>query len=442
MTHTSIDRGSFVHWIRQAAPYIRAFRNKTFIISFGGEALLDGTLPHLIHDLGLLTSVGIKLVLVPGARPQIEARLRARHLDLRYMQGLRVTDAASLECVKEAVAAVRLDLEAALSVAVSDSPMAGARVRVVSGNFIIARPIGVRDGVDFQHTGEVRRIDSTALRRHLEEGTIVLIPPLGYSPTGETFNLAASDVATAVAETLDAEKLIFLIEDAGLRDRQQQVVRQLSVEEAETILNKRQTLSRETVYHLQKAVAACRLGVKRVHIIDRRMDGSLLLELFTRDGVGTMIAAENYEQTVPATVDDIGGILALIQPLEERGILVRRPRELLELEIHHFIVMKRDNQVIGCAALYPFTDDQVAELACLAIHPEYQKSGRGDALLTYIENKAKTLGMKRLLVLTTHAIQWFQERGFQAVNVDDLPGQRRVYYNDQRNSRTLMKTLV
>jgi amino-acid N-acetyltransferase len=431
-------RHPFVDWFRQAAPYIHAHRGRTFVVQFGGEAVAAPAFPSLVHDLALLHSLGVRLVLVHGARPQIEQRLAALGVKLRYVNGLRITDDAALACVKEAAGAVRLEIEALLSMGLTNSPMAGARIRVASGNFVTARPLGVRNGVDYQHTGEVRRVDTEAIRYMLDNGAIALLSPLGYSPTGEVFNLHAEEVATAVAGALRADKLLSLIEEPVIASIQGKPLRELSPGEAEQRLADG-GLTQDMARHVLSAVCACRAGVSRTHLIDRRTDGALLLELFTRDGVGTLITAERYEDMRPATIDDVGGVLEIIAPLEAESILVRRPRERLEIEIERFTVMERDGAIIACAALYPFPAERVGELACLAVHRDYRHTGRGAALLREAERQGTDLGLERLFVLTTRTAHWFLERGFVPGRLSELPVARQALYNYQRNSKVFFK---
>jgi amino-acid N-acetyltransferase len=429
-----------VHWFRNAAPYIHAHRGRTFVIAFTGDAVQESKFPHLIHDITLLSSLGIQLILVHGARPQIEVALAQRGLSLRYVNGLRVTDDSALPCIKEAIGAVRIEIEALLSMGLPNSPMAGAQVRVASGNFITARPLGVREGVDYCHTGEVRKVDIEAIRQCLNNGVIVLLSPLGYSPTGEVFNLSAEEVATASAIALGADKLIFISADLPATEPLL-LPRELTPAEAEQLLQSTPQLPNELAYHLQSAVRACRSKVQRVHIIDQCLDGALLMELFKRDGIGTLVTATAFEDTRKATIEDVGGILELIAPLEEKGLLVRRPRERLEMEIHCFIVMERDGAIIACAALYPFPEEKIGELACLVVHPDYRQSGRATALLSTIEKAAKQQSLNHLCVLTTQTAHWFQERGFEPASLEALPENKRVLYNYQRNSKVLVKYL-
>ncbi len=431
----------YVAWFRHSSPYIHGHRGRTFVIAFGGEAVAAPDFAHLVHDIALLHSLGVRLVLVHGARPQIEALLRERGARIEYVNGLRVTDDEALVCVKRAAGTVRVEIEALLSMGVANTPMAGARLRVASGNFVTARPVGVRDGIDYCHTGEVRRVDREALTRRLDAAEIVLLSPLGYSPTGEIFNLSAEEVAVAAATRLQADKLLFLMEEPPPADARRRVIPELTAAEAESLLQRRRKLPGEVRRHLESAAAACRSGVQRTHLVPRRVDGALLLELFTRDGIGTMVSAGPFEEIRAAHIDDVGGILELIAPLEEQGVLVRRSRELLEMEIDHFLVVERDGMIIGCAALYPFPEEQVGEVACVAIHPDYQGAGRGDALLAALERRARGLGIRRLFVLTTRTAHWFRERGFEPGDLRALPVRRRALYNLQRNSKVFLKTL-
>lgn len=435
-----LDPQTFVRWFRNSAPYINAFRGRTFVIAFGGEMLRDAQLAGLVHDLALLHSLGVRLVLVHGARPQIEERLRTRGAEIRYVNGLRLTDATALACVKEATGLVRIEIEALLSMGLANSPMAGADIRVSAGNYVTAQPLGVREGVDYQHTGEVRSVDAPAIERALDARALVLLSPIGYSPTGEVFNLSAEDVATAAAVHLRADKLIYLVDGAGVLNEKGELLRELAPAEAESLL-KTHKLPLPIERGLASAVQATRKGVRRVHLIDRHVDGSLLLELFTRDGIGTLVTGEAYEGTRQATIADVGGILELIRPLEEEGVLVRRSRELLEMEIDHFVVVERDGAIIACTALYPFPEEQVGEVACMAVHPDYRNQRRGDDLLKYVERQARGLGIRRLFVLTTRTAHWFQERGFVAGEIQDLPVKKQAMYNYQRRSKVFIKTL-
>jgi amino-acid N-acetyltransferase len=441
MPASSTGRGGFVNWFRSVAPYINAFRGKTFVVAFGGEVVADGKFVELTHDFNLLAALGIRLVLVHGARPQIEQHLSRNNIGDHYHQHIRLTDAATMQCVKEAVGRVRCEIEALLSLGLANSPMANADIRVAGGNFITAQPIGVINGVDLQHTGRVRKVDVAAIRNRMEFGEVVLLSPLGYSPTGEVFNLTLEDVATRVAVELDADKLVFMMDTDGVFDPAGELLRELTVGQASAVLASGQSLTDDAALFLPCAVRACEAGVARTHLISRHTHGALLQELFTDEGIGSMVVETTLNTLRDATIDDVGGILQLLQPLEEDGILVRRSRELLEREIEKFVVLEHDHRIIGCAALYPFTDEQAGELACLAVQPSCRRHGYGDALLKHITAEALTLGLKRLVVLTTRTAHWFIERGFKEAEVSQLPAQKKELYNYQRRSKVFVKNI-
>jgi amino-acid N-acetyltransferase len=436
---TSQDR--FIDWFQSVAPYIHAFRGRTFIVAFGGDVVADGRFLDLTHDLNLLAALGVRLVLVHGARPQIEEKLKERRRRSRFHLGLRVTDDAALASAKEANGRLRVEIEALLSMGLPSSPMAGADIRVASGNFITAKPLGVRDGVDFMHTGEVRKVDALAIQRRLDDSELVLLSPLGYSPTGEVFNLALEDVAASTAIALKAEKLIFLMDTNGVTGRRGELLRELTVQQAEALLARSGQADTDVGFYLPWAVRACRSGVRRAHLISGHVDDGLLLELFTHKGVGTMLTPDPIETLRPAKLDDIGGILQLIEPLEADGTLVKRNRDLLEREIGRFVVLEHDGIIVACAALYPFTDEAAGELACLVVRDDFRNQGAGERLLMEIERRARRQKLKRLFVLTTRAEHWFVERGFAEAGPKALPRRKRELYNYQRRSVVLVKRL-
>jgi len=433
-------RAQFVAWLRDVAPYVHAHRGKTFVVAFVGELIEAGSLNSLVHDLSLLHAMGIRLVIVHGSRPQVQAQLHLKGLPSRFSHGMRITDAAALECVKEAAGEIRLDLEAAFSQGLPNTPMAHARIRVVSGNFVTARPVGILDGIDFEHTGVVRKVDAQAIRQALDTNCVVLVSPLGFSPTGEAFNLVLEDVATSIAGALKADKLILITDGDGIRDRAGSLIEELTVAQAEMLLAAQEVVA-DTAFNLEFMLRACRQGVARAHILPFALDGGVLVELFTHDGVGTMITTENLDTLREATIDDVGGLLKLLAPLEADGTLVKRPRELIEREIEHFTVLEHDGVIYGCAALYAFPAAKMGELAALTVHPHDQNFGDGERLLKRIEARARQTGLARLFVLTTRTAHWFLKRGFVLATVDELPVERQRLYNWQRRSQVLVKDL-
>ncbi|MDY7578093.1 amino-acid N-acetyltransferase [Herbaspirillum sp. RTI4] len=430
----------FVQWLRSVAPYIHAFRGKIFVVAFPGELVTAGDLTVLAQDVSLLHALGIRIVVVHGSRPQVEEQLALRNVEARFHNGLRITDSAALECAKEASGELRLDIEAAFSQGLPNTPMAHATIRVISGNFVTARPLGVIDGVDLQLTGQVRKIDSDTIHPILQAGGIVLLSPLGFSPTGEAFNLTMEDVAVSAAIALHAEKLIFLTETPLMSDAADVPIRELASHQAEAVLQAG-FLSPEAAFYLRSTIKACNAGVSRAHMVPFQTDGSVLLELFTHDGIGTMLTYENVESLRVATIEDVGGILKLIEPLEADGTLVKRGRELLEREIHYFSVIEHDGVIFGCAALYPFPQEKMGEMACLTVNPEVQAQGDGERILKHLEARAREAGLTKLFVLTTRTSHWFLRRGFTLAGVDALPKDRQHLYNWQRKSLVLIKNL-
>lgn len=433
------DEARFVAWLRQVAPYIHAFRGKTFVVAVPGELIQAGRLNALVQDLSLLHAMGMRIVVVHGSRPQVNEQLRLRGVEAAYAEGLRITGPVALECAKEASGEIRLDLEAAFSQGLPNTPMAHSAVRVVSGNLVTARPVGIVEGVDYRHTGLVRKIDVPTIRFALESGSIVLLSPLGYSPTGEAFNLSMEDVAASTAVALDADKLIVLAETA-IEGADGVLRGEISEADARQLLDSG-TLADDSAFTLRHALRACEGGVARAHIIPFGIDGSVLLELFQHDGVGTMLVEETLESVREATPDDVGGLLALIRPLEDDGTLVKRDRALIEREIGNFTVIEHDGVIFGCAALYAFPESGMGEMACLAVNPNVQNRGDGERLLRRIEQRARAAGLKKLFVLTTRTMHWFLKRGFIVASVDQLPAERKNLYNLQRRSLVLIKNL-
>ena len=430
----------FVAWLRSVAPYIHAFRGKTFVVAFPGELVRAGALPVLAHDLSLLHALGIKVVIVYGSRPQVEEQLALRNEQSRFHNGLRITDAVALECAKEAAGELRLDIEAAFSQGLPNTPMANAAIRVISGNFVVARPMGIIDGVDLEHTGLARKIAYETIHPILDNGGLVLLSPLGFSPTGEVFNLAMEDVAVAAAISLRADKLIFITETPMMTDSGGTAIHEVSAHQAQAVMESA-CLPADAAYYFSNAIRACQSGVPRSHIVPFSTDGSVLLEIFTHDGVGTMVSAQNLESLREASIEDVGGILRLIEPLEADGTLVKRGRELIEREVDYFSVIEHDGVIFGCAALYPFPAEKMAEMACLTVSPDSQAQGDGERLLKHLENRARAAGFKKLFVLTTRAAHWFLKRGFTNASLDDLPKDRQNMYNWQRKSLVLIKNL-
>lgn len=433
---------SFVNLFRSTAPYINFHSENTFVICFRGDTVQNPCFSDIINDIALLSSLGIRLVLIYGIRPQVEQSLQMYGRQSRYINGIRITDKFALSCVKAACTEVLTKIESLLSIALTNSPANNINIRTISGKFITARPIGISNQVDYYYTGKVSFVDATKIKNQLNKGYIVLISPIGYSYNGESFNLLAEELAVEVAIALHATKCIYLINNQGLLNTNGQLIRELTVLEAQHRLDEILINNQFNYQPLKSAIKACQNGVQRVHLVPQQINGSLLLELFTHDGVGTLISTNSFELLRRATINDFGGLLELIKPLEKKNILVRRSCKKLEMEINNFIVQDRDGKIIACAYLYPFINEGLAELVCLAVDNNYQRSGRGNALLVFLEHEARQLGITSIFVLTTHAIQWFQKRGFIATKLNLLPISKQALYNYQCNSKILIKQLV
>lgn len=439
---------TFVPWFRAVAPHIHAYHGKTFVVAIAGELIAAGKLNSFAQDLAIFHAMGIKLVLVHGFRPQVNEQLRSKGHEALYHNGLRITDAVALDSAQEAAGQLRFEIEAAFSQGLPNTPMANAIVRVVSGNFLTARPVGIVDGVDFIHSGVVRKVDSAAIRSSIDSGAMVLLSPFGFSPTGEAFNLSMEDVATSTAIALQADKLLFLTEVPGihedLADPESAIDTELALAEAERLLAQlpRPTMPMDPAFYLQYCVRACRGGVERSHILPFATDGALLLEVFTHDGIGTMVVDEKLESLREATADDIGGVLQLIEPFEQDGTLVKRSRTEIERDIGHYTVIEHDGVIFGCAALYPYPEARTAEMAALTISPNVQGQGDGERILKRIEQRAKLQGLDSIFVLTTRTMHWFIKRGFLPADPDWLPDARKRKYNWDRRSQVLVKKLA
>lgn len=437
-------RTDLVNGFRHSVPYINIHRDKTFVITLNGNAIADKNFAHIISDIGLLHSLGIRLVIVYGIRPQIDKKLINQQYPIIYHKNIRVTDANTLELAKQISGTLQLDITALLSMSLNNTPLQSAHIHinVVSGNFIIAQPLGIDDGVDYCHSGGIRRIDEVSINHHLKNGSIVLISPIAVSVTGENFNLSTETIATQLAIKLKAEKLIGFCSSQGISDKNGNILSELSPNEAEKYiaeLEKQPNNNSDILHFLYSAIKACRQGVRRSHLIIYQENGALLQELFfSHEGIGRQIIMENCEQIRRANINDIAGILELIQPLEQQGILICRSREQLEIEIDKFTIIERENMIIACVALYDYLEEKSGEMACLAVHPDYRNLSRGEKLLKHITLQAKNLNLEKLFVLTTRSTHWFLERGFFPAKVDMLPIKKQALYNYQRCSKILI----
>lgn len=419
-----MNPADFVRWFRDSTPYISAHRRKTFVAMLDADAIGSPNLVNMVHDLALLHVLGARLAIVHGAEAA-QSPAAAQGGD-----GM----AARLG----AVGAVRSRLEALFSTGLPSSPLRGSRITLLSGNLVTAKPLGVIDGMERGHAGEPRRIHAQEIGRLLDQDAIALLPPLGYSASGEAYALAPDALAAAVAVAINADKLIVYDAMSRVREASEMTPAQLETALAED------EYAPATTSRLRAMLQASRAGVPRCHLISWRTDGALLQELFTAEGVGTQVSEQDYRVMRPAKVGDVASIVELIRPLEESGHLALRPRDRLEAEVERFSVAELDGIVIGCCALYPHGD--AVELACVATHPghRYRVGGStlGARILHYAEQTAAQAGFRRMFVLTTRSGDWFAEQGFQPAAPGDLPLSRQALYNRQRNSKVMQKALA
>ena len=398
---------AFVADFRQAAPYIHYLSGKTIVLAVSSHVLLADKLASLAKDIQLLASLGVRLVLVHGTRQYLNNMMHAAGETLSYHRGWRITDEATLQQVKQACGMVRFDIEAALSSSPAQMPDRNQRrLRVASGNFLLAKPLGVLDGIDMGYTGRIRKVDAEAIQQRLNEGCLVLVSPLGQSLSGKSFNLGLDDAAQALAVTLKAEKLVFLTSDDGVRSADGTLLNQLTAADAQTLLDT-SAHSADMSRMLKAAIYVLENGVRRAHILSGLNDGSL------------------------------------IAPLEHAGILLPRNREYLENHIHEFSVLEHDCHVYGCVALKVFEQQHTGELACLVVSPDAQDGGYGELLLDYVLKQAKARGVHTLFALSTNTGDWFDERGFETAELSELPPARQEQYlQNKRRSKIYRRSLV
>lgn len=433
-----MQTSGYARWFRASTPYISAHRNRTFVVLLSGEAIAHNNLPNIVHDLALLQVLGVRLIIVHGARPQIDAALP----DCRFHGHRRITDRESLATVLGVYGQVRAGLEALFSTGLPTSPLRNADIATVTGNFIVGRPIGILDGVDHLFTGQVRRIHTRRLQAALDSRALVLLSPIGYSPSGQAFNLASDELAADVALAMKADKLIMFDEAGYVYDDTGRRRTNLVPAELDEIID-RAPAAPHVRNQLRAVLRASRGGVPRCHLVSFVEDGALLQELFTAQGHGTQVSEQRASLVRAARQDDVAGIVEVIRPLEESGALVRRDRDRLEQEIGNFLVAEIDGIVVGCCALYPYGD--AAELACVAVHEAYRSTGIqpgiGARLLAAAEASARAAGITRLFVLTTQTRDWFAEHGFADADVGALPAPKQALYNYQRSSKVMTKQL-
>ncbi len=437
---SSIEADATVSLLRQVSPYFLQHRDSLFVIHIEGDAIEHSSFQNLAKDLMLLSAVGIKIIVIFGAENQISSRLSKNKVVPQLIKGEVIFDSACMVHVREIIGSMRFSIESCFSYVRDGTPMRmGAATKITSGNFVAGKSRGIVEGTDMLFSGEIRSLDDDGMRGRLAEGEIVLIPPVGFAPSGELFNLDSLTLALEISTKLKSSKLIFVSKEKGVLHGDD-IVRQISVAQAESEKSDRQ-LPGKLKDLLATGVRACRDGVGRVHFISYLIDGTILRELFTRDGVGTMMSDTPFDNLRAANQTDIVEILELIKPMQEQGLLLSRTYENLLEDLKDFIVIIREGTVVAAAALHQYEEFSQGEVACVAVHRDYRGDEFGDMLLSELELRAEKNKVNKLFVLTTQAVDWFKERGYVLGNKEDLPQARLDSYSDIRNSAILVKTI-
>jgi amino-acid N-acetyltransferase len=420
--------------LRGILQYIPQFREKTFILAVDGAIVTDENFATLLLDVAVLRSLNIRVVLVHGASAQIRALAEEKNMTPSDFDGSGITDAATLKLALHA--ANRLTHEILEGLSAND-------LRAASTNVITAHPVGIIQGVDQLFTGKVERVDTELLQSLLVQGVVPVIPPLGFDGDGKTYRVNSDGVAVAVAEALKAIKLIFITTQDGILV-QGRLIRQMLVADLESVLAlQKNDFAPEQLSKALHAVAACKAGVPRIHIINGRVDEGLLAEVFSNEGIGTLIYANDYQQIRRAMKKDVRAIQLLTKAAVESEELVKRTRAAIEKSLGDYFIFEIDKNPIACVALHVYPEQKKGELACLYVNPLHENRGIGRKLIQYIENKAREMGLGELLTLSTQAFTYFQSKGgFAEGSPDDLPPARREKYEQSgRNSKVLVKKL-
>jgi amino-acid N-acetyltransferase len=425
-----------VDLIREVFYYQNRFDGKTIVLKIDYPILNAPHFPQLLKDMAMLRATGIEIILVPGSREWIDAVLKEYDIESEYVNGVRIATQDSIPFLRMAAFDVANRLMTLLT---------AFQANAVIGNFTRARAIGVVDGVDFQNSGKVEKILTEPLQQILNQGMIPIFPCIGWNAVGKPYNLSSDEIALAVAEALQAEKLFFVTSSDGFMEPRFKLppglvknsdgrVARLSLEEAQEVLNLNAGNSDPDLTYLDYALTACRRGTERAHIVDGRMEGAILREIFSNLGVGTMVYGNDYESIRPMKADDIGDVLRLMRPLMEEGVLVRRTESDLMARQADYAVYSIDDVVHACGALHDYGEGQ-GEIAAIATNPVYSHLSMGRKILSYLIEKAERTGMTRVFALTTRTLDWFEQLGFAEVDLQSLPAKKRETYDHSRKSR-------
>ncbi|MBM3833382.1 MAG: amino-acid N-acetyltransferase [Verrucomicrobia bacterium] len=421
--------------LRGILQYIPRFREKVFIISVDGAIVTDENFANILLDVAVLRSLNIRVVLVHGAAAQIRALAKEQRVTPSDLEGSGITDAETLKLAL--TAANRLTHEILEGLSAND-------LRAACTNAIIAHPLGIIQGVDHLFTGKVERVDIELLQTLLTQGIVPVVPPLGFDGDGKTYRVNSDAVALAIAEALKAAKLIYITTFDGII-RQGQLIRQMLAGDLNEILSHHKNeLAPEAVSKAIHAAAACRGSVPRVHIINGRVDEGLLAEVFSNEGIGTLIYANEYQQIRRAMKKDVRSILMLIKSSVATDELVKRTRPMIEKQLGDYYIFEIDKNPVACVALHVYPEQSQGELACLYVRPSHENQGIGRKMINFVEDKAREFGLNELITLSTQTFTYFQSKGgFAEGTRDDLPPARREKYDQSgRNSKVLVKKLT
>ncbi len=420
--------------LRGILQYIPQFREKTFILAVDGAIVTDENFATLLLDVAVLRSLSIRVVLIHGAAAQVKSLAAEQNVAPSNLDGTGITDAATLKLAL--TAANRLTHEILEGLSAND-------LRAASTNAIIAHPMGIIQGVDHLFTGKVERVDTELLQALLAQGVVPVIPPLGFDGDGKTYRVNSDGVAVAVAEALKATKVIYITSNDGLIHNGQ-LIRQLIVSELQLLLQTQTDgFTPEILSKAQHAMAACKAGIPRVHIINGKVDEGLLAEVFSNEGIGTLIYANEYQQIRLAKKKDIRAIQLLTKQGVEASELVKRTRAMIEKNLADYYLFEIDKNPVACVALHIYPEQKKGELACLYVNPSHENQGIGRKLIQFVENKAREIGLTEIITLSTQAFTYFQSKGgFAEGTPDDLPPSRREKYDQSgRNSKVLIKKM-
>ncbi len=406
-----------VDLIREVFFYTRRFKNQTFVFQIENSIIESENFHGLIKDLAMLKESGINIVIIPGAHDHIDRILNQYNVKTTSMDGIRISTSETIPFIKMAAFDVANTIMTSLS---------RSKIPAVIGNWVHARGKGVIDGIDFQETGVVDKIYRDPLFKVIQDDLVPIFPCIGWNSMGKPYNISSRDLATAISKTLKSSKLFFIGEHDRLGE-----VNQMNLNEAKSYSGYAKDL-------VELGVTACENGVKRVHIIDGKVEGIILKEIFSNTGEGTMIHSNAYEKIRPMAVDDITDVLKLMKPYIDDGILIKRTVEQFKNQLQDFVVYEIDNKIHACGALH-LKEDRIGEIAGLATDLTSKTMGSGKAIVDYLINRGQTQSAKSFFVLTTRTSDWFESIGFEKGTIDDLPDWKKEHYNSERNSRIYIK---